>query len=247
MDVFEAVASRRSIRKFTPEPVSRSLLREIIEAATRAPSAKNAQPWEFIIVDGKPLEDLKKANVEALTAGDFAQSEVLQVPFQGIYRERQVDLAVRLFQAMGIEREDEAKRNDWQERGFRFFDAPAAIFLAIDKSIDSDMTFLDVGAVMQSICLVATGSGLGTCIEDQGAMFPEVVRKHTGVPASKRIVICVAIGYPDPEFPANKLKTPREPVDNVITWVNGGQNAWCSSGVTRHKLEASGVGPQRLK
>lgn len=220
MDVFDAIASRRSIRKFKAEPVSRELVRRILGAAIRSPSAKNSQPWEFFIVDGAALEDLKKANVAAFNAGRFPRSEVPQVTFQGIYRERQIELAVRLFRLMGIKREDKDKRKEWEQRGFRYFDAPAAIFLTIDRSVDSTMTFLDMGAVMQTICIAATGLGLGTCIEDQGAMFPDLVRNQLGLPASKRIVICIAIGYPDQDFPANKLETTREPVRNLATWVD---------------------------
>jgi len=77
---------------------------------------------------------------------------------------------------------------------------------------------MDIGALMQTICLAALHHGLGTCIEDQGTMFPDVVRKFTGMPDSKRIVISIAIGYPDWDFPANKLESRREPLENVVTW-----------------------------
>jgi nitroreductase len=76
----------------------------------------------------------------------------------------------------------------------------------------------DLGAVTQTICLAALSHGLGTCIEGQGVMFPRVIRKHTGLPESKKIIIGIAIGYPDPEFPANRLESAREPLETVATW-----------------------------
>jgi nitroreductase len=71
---------------------------------------------------------------------------------------------------------------------------------------------------MQSICLAALSRGLGTCIEDQGVMYPDVIRRFAAVPESKRIVIAIAIGYPDWDFPANKVETAREPVDSITSW-----------------------------
>jgi hypothetical protein len=44
------------------------------------------------------------------------------------------------------------------------------------------------------------------------------VRQIAGVPESKKLVIEIAIGYPDWDFPANKLQSTREPLDNIVTW-----------------------------
>jgi nitroreductase len=51
MDIFTALHTRRSIRSYTEQPVSKEELRIILDAAMIAPSAGNAQPWHFIIVD----------------------------------------------------------------------------------------------------------------------------------------------------------------------------------------------------
>ena len=105
------------------------------------------------------------------------------------------------------------------ERGLRFFDAPAAIVIVVDRSIVERVPLLDIGAVMQSICLAALSRGLGTCIEDQAALYPEVMRSFAGIPESKRIIAAIAIVYPDWDFPANKVESTREPVKNVSTWL----------------------------
>lgn len=55
MDVMTALHTRRSIRKFTDEPVSGEQLRILLEAAMIAPSAGNSQPWQFVVVDDKEL------------------------------------------------------------------------------------------------------------------------------------------------------------------------------------------------
>jgi len=219
MDIVEAVRSRKSIREYKPDPVLKEILREILDISIRSPSTMNTQPWEITVVTGEILENIRKGNIEMLNSGAKPNPETPYKPFEGKYRQRQVDLAIQIFNLMGIAREDKEKRAEWIQRGFRLFNAPAAFILSRDKSLDeSALSLLDIGAITQTICLVALNYGLGTCIGDQGIMFPEVVRKFTGIPESKRIIICIAIGYPDWDFPANKVKTNREPIDSIVTW-----------------------------
>jgi nitroreductase len=68
MDVLEAIKTRRSVRRFKKERVPPNLLKEVLEAARWAPSARNSQPWRFIIIVD---EDLKKRVANATTAGKF--------------------------------------------------------------------------------------------------------------------------------------------------------------------------------
>ena len=218
MDIVEAIRTRKSIRGYRPDPVPKEILRDILDIATRAPSAMNTQPWEIIVIAGEVLENIKRGNIEMLESGALPNPNVSVQSFEGVYRQRQVDLAVQIFQLMGIAREDKAKRGEWMKRGFRFFDAPAAFIFSVDKSLKPWWELFDFGAISQTICLAALKYGLGTCIEDQGVMYPEVIRKYTGMPESKRIIICIPIGYPDWDFPANRLESKREPVEAITTW-----------------------------
>ena len=52
----EAADSRRSVRKFTDEPISERVLRELVRLAGRAPSAFNVQPWRFVVVTDPALK-----------------------------------------------------------------------------------------------------------------------------------------------------------------------------------------------
>jgi nitroreductase len=88
----------------------------------------------------------------------------------------------------------------------------------VDRSIPEATQLIDIGAVMQTICLVALNYGLGTCIAYQGVMYPDVLRKIAGIPESKRLLVSIALGYPDWNFPANKLESARAPVDSITTW-----------------------------
>ncbi len=217
MDIVDAIKSRKSIRGYKPDPVPKQVIEEILQVASRAPSGMNTQPWEFTVVAGEELDKLRKANLEKLASGQTPGMEAPRGGYEGVYRERQVALGIQLFQLMDIAREDREKRSQWTMKGFRFFDAPAAIIVSSDRSLGEAAQF-DLGAVTQTIALVALNHDLGTCIMAQGLMFPNAVREITGIPESKRITICVTIGYPDDSFPANKVHSEREPVENITTW-----------------------------
>lgn len=221
MDVIEAIGNRKSIRGFTADAVPKDILHQVLEAACRAPSAMNTQPWEFYVVGGDVLNKMRAEIVDSLKNGVpiVPEHNVTGWPKESVFRDRQVGLAKGLFKLMDIQREDAEKRAAWMERGFRFFDAPAAIIIANDQQLTESGPLLDLGAAMQNLCLAAVAHGLGTCIEDQGVLYPKICRKYADIPDNKRVVISIAIGYPDWEFPANRLVSDREAVDNVTTWV----------------------------
>ena len=91
------------------------------------------------------------------------------------------------------------------------------IFITTDESLGVELQF-DIGAVAQTIALVATDYGLGTCIQGQGVFYPSVIRALAEIPESEKIAICVTIGYPDWDFPANQVMSEREAVDNIVNW-----------------------------
>ena len=221
MNIIEAINSRKSIRGFKSDSVDQATITKILETAVRAPSAMNTQPWEFFVITGDVLDAMRTKIVEKLNAGAPMQPDHLVVgwPPDSIYRDRQVGLAKQLFKLMDIQREDKEKRASWLERGFRFFDAPVVVIVVTDKSLSESGPLFDIGAVVQSFCLAALEFGLGTCIEDQGVLYPEVARELAGIGDTKRLMIAIAIGYPDPNFPANQIHSEREAVDKITTWV----------------------------
>lgn len=219
MDVIEAIRSRRSIRGFKKDPIPREAIQKILETAVRSPSGMNTQPWEFVVATGTVLDQIREENARLFNEGAIPTNDMTPRPFEGAYRQRQVELAKELFKLMGIAREDKEARHKWMLRGFRFFEAPCEIVVCADKTMDRHIDMLGIGAVCQSICLAALELGLGTCIADQGIMYDQAWRKLAGIPDSKRLVAGITVGYPDPEFPANRLVSPREPVDSLITWL----------------------------
>ncbi len=220
MEFETVVMSRRSIRKFKPDPVSRDTITSVLSLAGRAPSAMNTQPWEFFVISGQPLEKIRQDNIAALRAGIPPKPEhaLSGWPQDSVFRRRQVDLGKQLFTLMKIPRDDMPQRISWMERGYRYFDAPVAVIITYDAAFTPPGPLLDIGAVMQTLCLAATDAGLATCIEDQGVHYPDVIRRHAPIPESKIMAVAIAVGYPDPDFPANRVKSERETVDRMATW-----------------------------
>jgi nitroreductase len=179
----------------------------------------NTQPWEFVVASGKVLDEIREECGKLFSEKSFPTNDMLRKPFEGIYRQRQVDLAMEIFKIIGISREDKEARNKWMLRGFRFFDAPCQIVICADKEMQYHLDMMGIGAMCQSICLAALEFGLGTCIADQGIMYDQVWYKHANIPETKRLIAGITIGYPDEGFAVNKMITPREPVDKITTWL----------------------------
>lgn len=221
MEFAEVVRGRRSIRGYKPEPVPREVLEEVIELATRCPSSMNTQPWHFYVVTGDVLDRIRTENTERNLAGVPPSREIRNHgAYEGEHRRRQVDIAIQLFQAMGIERDDADKRQDWILRGFRQFDAPVSVVVTYDKSLEGgDIAQFDCGAAVNGLVLAAWSKGLGAVVNSQGIMQSPVVREHAGIPEDQVIMICVAMGYPSDDFPANDVVSTRRPVAEVASFV----------------------------
>ena len=221
MEYEQDVRERRSIRGFQKKPVPKALVREILEIAMRAPTSLNTQPWNFYVVAGDVLDKIRKGNVERNVAGVPDSREFRLGPgYEGAHRERQIEIAKQLFAVMGIERHDKEARMDWVLRGFRQFDAPVSIVVTYDKSIQgSDIAPFDCGGVVNCIVNTAWSKGLGCVINSQGIMQSPVVREHAKIPDDQVIQTCIAMGWPDDEFPANSVVSNRKSVDEAATFL----------------------------
>ena len=217
----EVVRSRRSIRGYLDKPVPRELIAEVLEMAMRSPSSMNTQPYHFHVITGEPLDRIRKGNTERILAGEPDSREFRRgEAFAGKHRDRQIGCAVQLFEAMGIERDDKEKRQDWVLRGFRQFDAPVCIIVTYDKELSgSDDTPFDCGAVTTALVNAAWSRGLGCVINSQGIMQSPVVRQHAHIPDDQVIMKAVAMGWPDKSFPANPVRITRRSVEDAARFV----------------------------
>ena len=186
----DVVLGRRSIRGFLDKPVPKELIAEIIEVAMRAPSSYNNQCWNFSVVTGAPLVAIRRGNTEGILAGKPDSREF------------------RTFNVVPDE-----------HRG-RQFDAPVSIVVTYDRVLlGSDIAPFDCGAVTNALVNAAWSRGLGCVINSQGIMQSPVVREHAKIPDDQVIMICVALGWPDEDFPANAVVSNRKRVAEAARFV----------------------------
>ncbi|MGA1615028.1 MAG: nitroreductase [Lutimaribacter sp.] len=221
MELEQAMQGRRSIRGFLDKPVPKDLLEEIIALANRAPSSMNTQPWHLHVLTGAPLEAVRQGNTERMLAGIPPSREIEDyAAYDGAHRARQIEIAVQLFQAMGIERHDAERRQDWVMRGFRQFDAPVSVVVCFDRDLlNNTIAHFDTGAMTYGLVLAAWAKGLGAVINGQGIMQSPVVREVAQIPDDQVILTCVALGWPDDTFEANAVVSRRRPVENVTRFL----------------------------
>lgn len=210
----DVVRSRRSSRMFLPDkPVPHELLDEALTLAMRAPSNSNTQPWHLFLATGERRVRLVDALLAAVDAAPPAIGTA-GLPPQFAHRRRESGALV--YGAMGIERDDAAGRWAAQRRNWEFFHAPVAGVVCMHR----DFTHVDamgVGMFLQTLLLALTERGLGSCVQVSISFYPDVLREQLDIPDDLTILCGMSIGYADPQFAANHLDTPRNPIgENVV-------------------------------
>lgn len=217
MEISEAISQRKSIRAFKQTPVSREILNGILEESLRAPSWANTQPWEFAVVTGAPLEEIRDRFMKNLTkspAPDLPRPP--EFPERYAARIRVLDTQNRL-----------VTPKDWESRkiqNFRHYGAPAVIYVLTGRNFYNQAKGLNVwalydsGSVVQNILLLAAKHGLGTVVQAQAVAYPDVLRDVLAIPESKIFLLGIAIGYPEWDNPINQFRTEREPLESISTW-----------------------------
>ncbi|RJQ51138.1 MAG: hypothetical protein C4526_10780 [Nitrospiraceae bacterium] len=222
MDLMEGIEKRKSIRAYKPDPVPRDVLKKVIRAAVAAPSKGNSQIWEFVVVTGDELKEIKgmlsgllKTDfipMMKLTDEDSASPALEQAKIRSSRNKEEMS---KILKPMGLDFED-----FMLEGTFRFFDAPAVVMVFIEDIYLKNLPhLLSVGAAVQNVLLSAQTAGLGTCWIGGVWRYTKQIRKVLGIPDNKMLVSSVAIGYTDDESPINKYKSGRESVDELVRWI----------------------------
>jgi nitroreductase len=212
----QAVENRHSIRMFLRDkPVPRELLDEALALAMRAPSNSNIQPWRLFFATGARRDRLVEALGEQAAQG-FPATVGLPESFGPLRQE----LGALVYGSMGIARHDTEARRTAQLRNWEFFRAPLAGVVCMHRDLGL-VDSLGVGMFLQTLVLALTERGIGTCVQVSIAHFPDVLREQLDIPDELRPLCGLAVGYPDPDFAANDLFTPRNPVATNVVFREG--------------------------
>jgi nitroreductase len=213
-DLEQTILERHSTRLFLSQPVPRELVDEALALAVHAPSNSNIQPWHLVFASGPPRDRLVKALLEE------AQRRPPNIPpLPESFKHFRSELGKQVYGAMGISREDKAGHMAAVLRNWEFFRAPLAAIVCMHKDL-GPADALSVGMFLQTFLLALTSRGIGTCCEVSIAGYPEIVRAELSIPEELSILCGLAVGYPDPDFAANKLHVGREALERNVVFLD---------------------------
>lgn len=219
--VERAITGRRAIRAFLPDPVDPGLVRRLLALAAQAPSGTNMQPWRVRVLGPKTRARLENALVAALDDPSPREEEYRYYPptFREPYLSRRRKVGWDLYGLLGVAKGDHAGMRRQTEANLRFFGAPVALMVTIDRDLEIG-SWLDLGGFVQTLLIAAQGHGLDSCPQAIFARFHAVVRRELRIPESEVVVCGIALGKADPDAPANRLVPEREPVEGFTSWLD---------------------------
>lgn len=191
LDLFEALWTQRAVRRFRPDPVPDAVLRDVLAAATRAPSARNAQPWAFLV-----LRD--PARRAALARVYLAAWERARLHTERTDADR--DLRDEPEYPGMMRAVDELARS--------MADVPVLVLACLDTRrlgplvdaggrIGSPLAaYASILPAVQNLMLAARGLGLGTTLTTLASAVEERVREAVGLPAFLHVAALIPLGYP---------------------------------------------------
>lgn len=217
-----AIATRRAVRAFLPDPVDPALVRQILSVAANAPSGTNMQPWKVRVIGPQARNRLETALLAALASGGRPKAEEYRYypeTFREPYLSRRRKVGWDLYGLLGVTRGDTEGMTRQLAANLRFFDAPVALMVTIDRDLELG-SWLDLGMFVQNVLTLAQAHGLNSCPQAIFASFYPIVKSELGIPEDEVVVCGIALGQADPDAPANRLVPEREPVEAFTTWLD---------------------------
>jgi len=212
-DLEQTIRERHTTRMFLPRPVPRELVDDALCLAVCAPSNSNIQPWHVVFASGAARDRLVAAML------DEARRRPPEIPrLPESFQHYRKELGAQVYGAMGIAIEDKAGHAAAVLRNWEFFRAPLAGIVCMHRDL-GPADALSVGMFLQTLLLALTARGLGTAVEVSVAGYPEIARAQLAIPAELSILCGLAVGYPDPDFPANKLHIGREAIGKNVVFL----------------------------
>ena len=220
MELLEGIETRKSIRAFKSTPVPEEIISKILGTARWSPSYKDSQPWEVVVVSGQKKEELSKILYELAKSGAAANRSLGSPEDWPPEQDRRIRThGANRFDVLGVAREDAQRRAELVLENYKFYGAPCVLFLFMDSTLSSWSIF-DMGVFTQSIILAAHSFGLGSCIQASLTDYPDAVNEFLGIPETKKLILGISIGYPDPEAREYAYRSFRISTDEFVKWVS---------------------------
>ena len=218
MDLIEGIETRRSIRAFKDTPIPEETLNKILKVAANSPSFSNTQPWEVAVVCGEKKEDLSKIIYDlASKKAEIRPDLPRPTGWPPEHEARSRDHGKRRLAALGVKRDDETEREKLSLMNFEFYGGPCAILLFMDGSLN-EWSIFDMGLFAQNLILAAHSFGVESCLQASVTNYAREIKKFLGLPESKKLLICISLGYPDNEAKLNTYRAIKQKPEEFTKW-----------------------------
>jgi nitroreductase len=212
-EIFDQITrNRRSVRGFLPTPVSDQTMQRIFTAAAHAPSNCNTQPWQAYVISGETRDRISQRLLDTVGQGETSIDYPYDAKYENEYRQRQLDVGLLLYKALGVTREDKEGKRQAFLRNLKFFGAPHAVFIFIPDWSDMHEA-ADVGMYAQNLMLAMQANGVASCPQTILAYNPDMVRAELGVDDSLKLLFGISFGYEDKSLPENQIVPDRAAID----------------------------------
>lgn len=219
LDALNSLISRRhSVRGFRPDVVPRDVIDAALATAARTPSWCNTQPWSVIVTSGEGTELFRTTLSAAFAAGAPEPDFAFPATYAGVYRERRLETALQLYDAVGIERGDRAASGAQTAMNFRLFNAPHAAIITTEADLGV-YGAVDCGLLLSTLLLAFEALGVGAIPQAALAAYADVIREHFDLPDNRRVVAGISFGWEDADHPANGFRTFRAEPATFVTHV----------------------------
>jgi nitroreductase len=218
MEILEGIKTRQSIRAFKPKSITNGVMKKILQAVSNSPSYTNTQPWEVVVVSGKKKNELGRKLLELARANAPTHPD-LPMPkgWPPALEERSREHGARRLSTLGVAREDEGGREQLRLMNFEFYGAPCAVFLFIDGSL-GEWSIFDMGLFAQNLILAAHSLGVESCLQASVTNYAPEIKQFLGLPETKKLVICISLGYPDEKAKLNTYRSLKQKPDEFTKW-----------------------------
>jgi nitroreductase len=214
--IFDQIArTRRSIRGFLPEPVDSAILDEIFSTAAFAPSNCNTQPWQSHVVSGAARDRLSHIFMETIGQGKHSLDYPYEAKYDGEYRQRQLEVGILLYQALGVTRDDKPGKRRAFLRNLEFFDAPHVVFIFMPDWCGIREA-CDVGMYAQNLMLSMQANGIASCPQTILGYDADSVRRELDIDSKMKLLFGISFGYEDPALPENQIVPERAELQQLV-------------------------------
>lgn len=213
-DILDVISSRKSIRRYTEDPIPDEILDKILEAARWAPSGENEQPWKLIVVRD-PETRRKIGEIARIGSGQRMTAEYslgqMQLRFEGIKDVEKRESLMKFLCTGEVS----------------VFPAKAPVVIVVVGSLRGMFdTPYDLSACIENMLLEAHSLGVGACWVHGPAVYPRIVerlKKLLKIPTGMgeyKVLAIISFGWPLEE---RKHPRPKKNLEEIVYWEEFGR------------------------